>query len=322
MTPPAPPGDPCRESPARPARRLLDDRHVMDAEPADFSKNPHFDRLHGGNPDGPEKPAILFTACLHDLLAQGDAVPGDIAKWITPSLSVTVDGRATLVLWTDRAAARSVLAVERGSTAHCGGDVIMYRELHPGGLREWGASGLFFGPNGRGSTGLRLCHMAGELRVFLEHLALLCARIGLGGPLMVFPSIRNSSRLVQGGYGTGEPARPPYPGQGLAACPRRPRHKQRQHTVVARLWLRRRAGRQGRRAGDRGHDGARLRRVQRGRPGMPHRRGAPLGPVAARQERGAEEAPAVKTAASGAHGTALLLGAKRSREETGVDTCA
>ena len=319
MTPPAPLDDPSRESPGRAARRLLDDRHVMDAKPADFAKNPHFDRLRGGNPNGPEKPAILFTACPHDLLAQGDAVPGDIAKWITSSPSVTVDSRAIPVLGTDQAAAHSVLAVERGSTAHCSGDVIMYRELHPGGHYEWGASGLFFGPNGRGSTGLRLCHMAGELRVFLEHLALLCARIGLGGPFMVFLSIRNSSRLVQSGYCTGPPAHPPYPGQGLAARPRRPRHKRRQHTVVARLWLRRRAGRRGHRTGDRGHDGARLRRVQRERPEMPHRRGAPLGQVVARQERGAEEAPDVKTATSSAHGTAPLLGAKRSREETGVD---
>ena len=319
MTPPAPPGDPSRESPGRAARRLLDDCHVMDAESADFAKNPYFDRLRGGNPDGPEKPAILFTACLHDLLAQGDAVPDDIAKWITPSPSVTADGRAIPVLGTDQAAAHSMLAVERGSTAHCSGDVIMYRELHPGGLSEWGASGLFFGPNGRGSTGLRLCHMAGELRVFLEHLALLCARIGLGCPFMVFPSIRNSGRLVQSGYSTGPPAHPPYPCQGRP--PDRIDHatNRRQHTVVARLWLRRRAGRRGRCAGDRGHDGARLRRVQRKRPEMSHRRGAPLGQVAARQERGAEEVPAVKTAASSAHGTAPLLGTKRLREETGVD---
>ena len=211
MTPPAPPGDPRKGSLGPAARRLLDDRHVMDAESPDFAKNLHFGRLHGGSLDGPEKPAILFTACPHDLLAQGATVPDDVAKWVTSPPPVTVDDQAISVLGTDReaarppswddlAAARSVLAVERGRPAFYGGDIIMYRELHPGGLCEWGASGLFFGQNARGSTGLRLCHMAGE-RVFLEHLAPLYFVIGLDGPFMVFLSIRNSSRLVLDTYG-------------------------------------------------------------------------------------------------------------------------
>ena len=212
MTTTAPPGDSSRGSLGADARRLLDDRHMMDAESEDFAKNLHFGRLHGGSLDGPEKPAILFTACPHDLLAQGAGVPDDATKWVVSPPPVTANGLDIPVLGTDRAAARppswddlaaarSVLAVERGRPALYGGDVIMYRELHPGGLCEWGASGLFFGPNGRGSTGLRLCYMAGELRVFLEHLAPLYSRIGLDGPFMVFLSIRNSSRLVLDTYG-------------------------------------------------------------------------------------------------------------------------
>lgn len=212
MTTTAPPGDPSRGSLSCAARQLLDDRHMMDVESEDFAKNLHFGRLHGGSLDGPEKPAILFTACPHDLLAQGAAVPDDVAKWAVSPPPVTVDKHSIPLLgtarsavrppsWDDLAAARSVLAVEWGSPAHCGGDIIMYRELHPGGLCEWGASGLFFGPNGRGGTGLRLCHMAGELRVFLEHLAPLYSRIGLDGPFTAFLSIRNSSRLVLDTYG-------------------------------------------------------------------------------------------------------------------------
>ena len=213
MTPPAPPGDPRKGSLGCAARRLLDDRHVMDAESADFATNRHFRRLHGGCLDGPEKPVVLFTACPHDLLAQGAAVPDDAAEWAASPPPVTVDGRAVPVLGTDREAARSVLAVERGSPALYRGDVIMYRELHPGGLCEWGASGLFFGLNDWGNTELRLCYMAGELCAFLEHLKPLYDRIGLDGPFTVFLSIRNSGRLVLGGYGTGGPARPSYPGQ-------------------------------------------------------------------------------------------------------------
>ena len=213
MTPPAPPGDSRRGSLSCAARRLLDDRHMMDVESEDFAKNLHFGRLHGGNLDGPEKPVVLFTACPHDLLAQGAAVPDDAAKWAASPPPATVDGRAIPVIGTDREAARPLLAVERGRPAHCGGDVIMYRELHPGGLCEWGASGLFFAPNDRGNTELCLCYMAGELRVFLEHLAPLYNKIGLDGPFTAFLSIRNSGRLVLGGYGTGDPDRPPYPGQ-------------------------------------------------------------------------------------------------------------
>ena len=213
MTPSAPPGDPRRGSLGRAARRLLDDCHVMDAESADFAMNRYFCSLHGGNLDGPEKPVVLFTACPHDLLAQGAAVPDDAAKWAASPPPITVDGRAIPVLGADCEAARPLLAVERGRPALYGGDVIMYRELHPGGPCEWGASGLFFALNDWGNTELRLCHMAGELRVFLEHLAPLYFRIGLDGPFTAFLSIRNSGRLVLGGYGTGDPARPPYPGQ-------------------------------------------------------------------------------------------------------------
>ena len=213
MTPPAPPGDPRRGSLGAAARRLLDERNVMDAESADFAKNLHFGRLHGGNLDDPEKPVVLFTACPHDLLASSSAaVPDDIAKWAVSPPPVTVDCQNIPLLgtdraavrplsWTDRAATRSVLAVERGGPALHGCDIIMYRELHPGGFCEWGASSLFFGPNERASTGLRLCYMAGELRVFLEHLAPLYTRIGLDGPFTVFLSIRNSRRLVLDTYG-------------------------------------------------------------------------------------------------------------------------
>lgn len=224
MTPPAPPGDPRRSGLGAAARRLLDERNVLDADSAGFAKNRHFDRLHGGNFDGPEKPVVLFTACPHDLLDHGGgsgAVPDDVAKWAASPPPVKINGLSVPVLgtgraaarplsWDDRAAAaRSVLAVERGSPARYGGDILMYRDLQPGGFCEWGASGLFLGPSAWGSTELRLSYMAGEFRVFLGHLAPLYARIGLDGPFIVFLSIRNSNMLVLGGHGGAAPGRPP-----------------------------------------------------------------------------------------------------------------
>ena len=223
MTPTAPPGDPRRGSLSAAARRLLDKRNVLDADSADFALNRHFDLLHGGNLDGPKRPVVLFTACPHDLLDHGGgggAVPDDVARWIVSPPPVTVDGQSVPVLgtvlaaarplsWDDRAAAaRSVLAVERGSPARYGGDILLYRELRPSGFCEWGASGLFLGRNSRACTGLRLCHMIGEFRVFLESLAPLYARMNLDGPLIAFLSIRNSSRLVLDTYGDEDLDRP------------------------------------------------------------------------------------------------------------------
>ena len=223
MTPPALPIDPAPGSLSRATVELLGKRNVLDAASADFAVNRHFDRLHGGNLDGPAKPVVLFTACPHDLLDHGGggSVPDDVARWAASPPTITVDGQSVPVLGTERAAARpqswddraaaarSVLAVERGSPARYGGDILMYRDLQPGGVCEWGASGLFFGPSAWGSTELRLSYMAGEFRVFLGHLAPLHARIGLDGPFIVFLSIRNSNMLVLGGHGGAAPGRPP-----------------------------------------------------------------------------------------------------------------
>lgn len=223
MTSRALPIDPALGSLSRAAVELLGKRNVLDADSADFAKNRHFRRLHGGNLDGPEKPIVLFTACPHDLLDHGGgggAVPDYVARWVVPPPPVTVDGQAIPLLgtdcaaarpmsWDDRAAAaRSVLAVERGSPAPYGGDILLYRELHPSGFCEWGASGLFFGRNSRACTGLRLCHMVGEFRVFLESLAPLYAKMNMDRPFIAFLSIRNSSRLVLDTYGDEELDRP------------------------------------------------------------------------------------------------------------------
>lgn len=227
MTPCSLPIDPALGSLSRAARRLLGKRNVLDADSADFAKNRHFDRLHGGDLDGPQRPVVLFTACPHDLLDRGSngAVPAGVAKWAVSPPPATVDGQPVPLLGTRRAAARpqswddlaaaarSMLAVERASPALYGGKILMYRDLQPSGLCEWGASGLFIGPSDWGSTELRLSYMAGEFRVFLEHLAPLYARIGMDGPFVVFLSIRNSNMLVLGGRGGAAPGRRPCPGQ-------------------------------------------------------------------------------------------------------------
>lgn len=203
MTPPAPPGDPARGSLGRAAVELLSRRNVLDAESPDFAKNCRFRRLHGGELDGPEKPVVLFTACPHDLAAPAGAltVPPGVARWASSPPPVAVDGESIPILGTECKAARPLLAVEKGGPWPYRSDVLLYRELHPSGFYEWGASGLFFGRNGRIMTGLRLCHMMGEYRVFLESLAPLYARMGLDGPFIAFLSIRNSRMLVLDTYG-------------------------------------------------------------------------------------------------------------------------
>lgn len=202
MTPRALPIDPAPGSLSRAAVDLLGKRNVLDADSADFAKNRHFRRLHGGDLDGPEKPVVLFTACPHDLATSGAlTVPAGLARWAALPPPVTVDGESVPILGAGIETTRPFLAVERGSPALYGGDILLYRELHPSGFCEWGASGLFFGRNSRACTGLRLCHMMGEFRVFLESLAPLYARMNLDGPFIAFLSIRNSSMLVLDTYG-------------------------------------------------------------------------------------------------------------------------
>lgn len=183
------------------ALALLKERKIHDTPHADFAKNRHFDGLHGGGLDGPDKPVVIFTACPNDPPTPNPSVQDELAESAGRPDSVTVDGQAISLLGIERVADDPLLMVERARRAPSGANILMYREIHSNGLYEWGASGLFFAPNGRMNQELRLCYMAGEFWAFLEHTAQIYAGLGLDGPLTVLLSIRNSGRLVLGNYG-------------------------------------------------------------------------------------------------------------------------
>ena len=203
MMPRMPPRGPDRGRPGPDAAGLLSGRRVWHKDSVDFAKNPHyFGRLHGGVLDGPKKPVFLFTACPHDpspvssvntllVLPDRDELPA----------RVEVDGHAIPLLGIDYVSDTPLIAFENCRRASSGADILMYRELHPYGLCEWGASGLFFAPNSRGNVELRLCHMVGEFWAFLAYTKHVYTALGLDAPFTVLMSIRNAGGLVLGNYG-------------------------------------------------------------------------------------------------------------------------
>ena len=197
-----PPRGPDWSRPGPDAVGILSGRNVWDTRSPDFAKNHHFGRLHGGAPGGPEKPVILFTACPNDPPVPGIGAPLKLPDRGALPDRVEVDGQAISLLGIDRVSESPLLAVERCRQApSSGADILMYRELYSNGFYEWGASGLFFGPNGRGNSELCLCYMVGEFWAFLAHLKLAYSRLELDAPFTVRVSVRNVRGLVLGNYG-------------------------------------------------------------------------------------------------------------------------
>ena len=201
MMPRMPPRGPDWNSPGPDAVGLLSSRHVWNRHSAYFAKNPWFDLLYGGALGGPKKPVFLFTACPND-----PPVPGVGAPLVLPGRDklparVEVDGQDIPLLGIDRLPDTPLMAIEKCGRAPPGADILMYRELHPHGLCEWGASGMFIGPNSRNNVELRLCHMVGEFWAFLAYTRLAYAALGLDAPFTVLASIRNARGLVLGNYG-------------------------------------------------------------------------------------------------------------------------
>ena len=127
--------------------------------------------------------------------------------WL-PAL-VEVDGQAIPVLGICRVSDSPTIAVKRCRLAPSGADILVYREPHPYGLCEWGASGLFFGPSGGRNPELCVCYTVGGLRAFLAHLKLVYVKLGLDAPFTVLVSMRNASGLALGNYGD-EAIGPPW----------------------------------------------------------------------------------------------------------------
>ena len=197
-----PPRGPDRSRPGPDAVGILSSRRVWHKNSVDFAKNPYFDRLHGGVLDGPKKPVFLFTACPHD--------PSPVSSANTPLVlpdrgelpaRVKVDGQTIKLPGIDYVSDSPLIAFEKCRWAPSGADILMYRELHPYGLCEWGASGLFIDWNSRENTELRLCHLVGEFWAFLAYTKHVYTALGLNAPFTVLMSIRNAGGLVLGNYG-------------------------------------------------------------------------------------------------------------------------
>ena len=180
----------------------LASRNTLDKTSPLFAQNRHFDRLHCKPFSNSGKPVVLFTACPHDLSVHKAAMAEDFLDWAGLPASVRVDGRIIPVLGLECVAFRPLLVVEKHRAPSLPDrDVLMYRELHPDGFCEHGASSLFFDFNTRKNMELRLCYTIGEFWVYLAHLKALYDEIGLNAPFSVFLSIRNSRSLVLGNYG-------------------------------------------------------------------------------------------------------------------------
>ena len=209
LMPRMPPRGPDRSSPGPDAVGMLSSRNVWHKDSADFAKNPYFDLLHGGDLDGLGKPVFLFTACPNDPPVPGVGAPLVLPGWDELPPRVKVDDQNITLLGTDRLSDTPLIAFEKCRRAPSGADILMYRELQPNGLCEWGASGMFIGPNSRNNIELRLCHMVGEFWAFLAYTKLVYARLEINCPFTALVSIRNARGLVLGNYGD-EVSRPSW----------------------------------------------------------------------------------------------------------------
>lgn len=201
-----PAGDPAGLRPRLPypgeaARHLLEGRNILPASSDNFAQNEHFRHLHSQLPDD-EKPAVLFTACPHDLGGNADVTSPEFAEWVATTASVEVDGRQVRVPGLEpHVDIGRMLAIDWLQHAPPRRNVLAYREFQSSGLFEYGTSHFFFGRNDRGDMELHLCYMVGEFWGFLAQARLFYQKTGLDGPFTAFVSLKNSDRLRLGNNG-------------------------------------------------------------------------------------------------------------------------
>ena len=180
----------------------LASRSILDVNSPDFAQNQHFDRLHCTPFSNHGKPAVLFTACPHDLFTHRVAMSEEFMDWAGSPGRVMVDGQNIFVLGLERVTSTPLLVVEKHhKPSPPDRDILMYREFAPDGFCEHGASSLFFGLNTLKNIELRLCYTVGEFWVYLAYLRMLYSTIGMRYPFTVFLSIRKSCNRVLGNYG-------------------------------------------------------------------------------------------------------------------------
>ena len=187
--------------PGEAARRLLEGRNTLSASSDNFAQNEHFHHLHSQLPDD-EKPAVLFTACPHDLDGNADVTSPEFEEWVATTASVEVDGRQVRVPGLEpHMDIGRMLAIDWLQHAPPRRNVLAYREFQSNGLFEYGTSHFFFGGNDRGDMELYLCYLVGEFWGFLAQARLFYQKVGLVSPFTAFVSVKNSDRLRLSNHG-------------------------------------------------------------------------------------------------------------------------
>lgn len=184
------------------SKGLLEERGILSADSDSFAQNEHFPHLFSPVPDDGDKPAVLFTACPHDLENNADVTAPEFAEWVGATAGVEVDGRRVRVLGLEpHVDIGRLLAIDLSPRVPFRRNVLVYREFQSSGFFEYGTSHLFFTRNNRGARELHLCYMVGEFWAFLAQARLFYRRIDLDAPFTAFLSVKNSDRLRLGNYG-------------------------------------------------------------------------------------------------------------------------
>ena len=182
-------------------KRFLEGRNILSSGADNFAVNKHFRRLFSPVPDDSKKPAVLFTACPHDLRNSADVTSPEFVEWAEATASVEVDGRQVPALLLDpHIDLETLLATRRHPHAPPPRNVLAYREFQSSGFFEFGSSHVFFGRHG-GRLELHLCYTVGEFWSFLSLARLFYRKIGLDAPFTALVSVRNSNLLHLGNYG-------------------------------------------------------------------------------------------------------------------------
>ena len=185
-------------------RRFLEGRNILSASTDNFAVNKHFRQLFSPVLDDNKKPAVLFTACPHDMRNNADVTSSEFVEWAEATASVEVDGQRVRVLLLDpQIYIETLLATVRHPRAPLQRNILAYREFQSSGFFEFGSSHAFFGRNG-GRLELHLCYMVGEFWSFLAQARLFYRKVGLDAPFTALVSVRNSGLLHLGNYGDEE----------------------------------------------------------------------------------------------------------------------
>ena len=206
----SPRSPPLRHSIRDATKRFLEGRNILSASTDNFAVNKHFRQLFSPVPDDRKKPAVLFTACPHDMRNSADVTSPEFVEWAEATAGVEVDGQRVRVLLLDpQVDIETLLATIRHPHAPLQRNILAYREFQSSGFFEFGSSHIFFGRR-NGRLEMHLCYLVGEFWSFLAQARLFYRKIGIDAPFTAFVSVRNNDLLHLANYGDEESHYSPY----------------------------------------------------------------------------------------------------------------